>query len=119
MADALVDALRKTDDTATKGPWATRRRDEDKKLEVHTTDGGHGYLDVCIVQPWLAHDEYNAALIVALRNALPALLVYVQAADDLAAEYAHCLNERDGVQRELDPYDAARAALATAIEGGK
>lgn len=122
--DKLVERLEEMDREATKGPWAfweeQRNMEHGLVRNLRLAVGGGSrtvYWTTANNDEMAASDIANARMLVALRNALPALVEYVKASDDLAAEYAHYLNERDGVQRELDPYDTAHATLLAALGG--
>lgn len=56
-------------DKPTPGPWVVDRRAGDQKLIVKSEDWQG--LDVCIVQPWLTHDEANARFIADARAPPP------------------------------------------------
>ena len=76
------------------------------------------------LHPDNAHELATAAAVVALRNALPAFVAYVRAADALRSLDAHALQcwshecVRDNATSLLPAYDAARIALVAAL-GGK
>ena len=109
----LVQRVRELDAKATKGPWEVTP--DKHPIEINTTDGGHGYLDVCVVRPWMAHEEPNAALIVSLRNALPALADFIEAADAMRkADGSPCYEHADNACAEwCDKCQAGRDGGAT------
>ena len=101
MTPADVDELEALEKAATVGPWKVSTTQENN-LEVRTTSAGHGYLDVCAITPWLGHHEQNAALIVALRNAAPALIAAARKRYHLWDSIVKRAHERDALVAEVD-----------------
>lgn len=61
----LLEALKTAAGKATEGGWHQREPNDDGKLVI--VSGAPYHIDVCVIQPWMTHDEPNAAYI-ALAN---------------------------------------------------
>ena len=114
IPDKLVAALEQMDEKATKGPWRYEIGDQTNVLirgpRWLAMDAAMEHVN------WSGMDDDNALVLVALRNALPALVAYVQAADALRDDHAYWLGKPASRAADLD---AARARLLAAITKGE
>lgn len=124
MPSDLLARLKELDESATKGPWFVVGHPwGDCTYAVEGSEDPHGRKTVVQAALCAGEDDEidecdatcNLRVSVALRNALPALAAYVEAAD--AMRSTHGLVGVDAKVRE--DYDAARDAFAEQIGGGK
>lgn len=130
MAADLLAALEAMDASATKGPWFVVGPpwNHGAPFVNAGSEDPHGGKPVCDTSIQEDHDDgtptlapcvnEDAALIVALRNSLPALIAYVRAADALLARARHECPRNLDVMDDCNELDAARAELARGITGG-
>jgi hypothetical protein len=86
MTDLDLDALRAAEAKMTPGPWRT------ENVGYTTMFAAKSFVEPAVAAFW-QHDSLDAAGIVALRNAAPALLDEVQAARERRCET--CQHEKD------------------------
>lgn len=106
-----IEKLRKLAEAATQGPLDIERRDQGDGSIIYILHGTKGDF------AWFLDDldpraKRNAEMMLTVRNALPALLDLVEAADRMRGSNAHGKWLNDAACR----YDTKRAALAKALE---
>jgi hypothetical protein len=65
--DELILQLGYLNSQRTQGNWLITRNEENKTV-IYTDEPGMGGLDICIVQPWMTHEEPNAEFIQFVAN---------------------------------------------------
>lgn len=117
MSD-LVTKLRELDAKATKGPWEVRDKEPANQWPFAAVFTSDGWFVAEMDHAHKGSDKRNAALIVALRNALPALIEYVEAAEQNvgALKTVLLLTGSDELSC-LEGYERAKADLEAALEG--
>ena len=106
LTAAEIDVLREMEAKATKGPWEHEYLPEPGNCHTITAPGVPGSFVVGYIQ---ACDDNDAALIAAMRNALPRLLAMLQPPADAAVREAMglvALSHKTGEKAEQDGYEA-------------
>lgn len=133
MPDSLLAALEKAHATLTPSPWfkvGPPWATDSAYINAKSDDPHAGRFVADFDGQW--EDEYDddlyprphedAALIVALRNSLPALIAYVRAADALRAQFENSCGKNiadcPACSRVTNDMDTARAELARGLGGG-
>ena len=133
MTKLNLDELQRLDAAATPAPWYPQHEDDALCMNayyVSTKPDGHNLdtrnpsddvIAICLLQePRLAGTldgkwDANTALIAAMRNALPALIARLRAADELRAALSGALSWKAANPRADMPTSAAWSAVLDAL----